>query len=776
MAGFAAYFRRATGRAAYPYQVRLAELPIGNRILQVPTGAGKTAAAIVGWLYRRDQGDGPRRLVYCLPMRVLVEQTAEEARQWCQRVAPGVSVRVLMGGDVDTEWDVHPEAPAILVGTQDMLLSRALNRGYAMSRFRWPAHFGLLNNDAYWVCDEVQLMGDGLATTAQLAAFRTKVGTFGRCPTLWMSATLDREMLRTIDFEDVPDVLPLGDDDRQEASLRVRLEASKAVHAAPPECRTAAGLAAFLAGEHKAGTQTLVVVNRVPRAQAVFDEFRKVAAKIPCQLLHSRYRPHEKKEWHTILNEQVPDAGRVLISTQVVEAGVDISSALLVTDLAPWPSLVQRFGRCNRAGEHTDGARIYWIDRPLTGAMKDGALTDEMARPYHVSELEEAESRLGGLRSASPATLPDFRVPYRPDHVLRRSDLIDLFDTTPDLSGYDLDVSRFIRDENSRDVQVAWRAELPGGANREAAPSRDELCSVPIGDLAALLKTGKRSSQVEGVTWDALDGEWVPLRPDTTLRPGMVIVMASSSGCYDPERGWDPKGKTPVPAVPSPIPEEATGDDPGTFRYYAQSLEAHAREVRQQMRSILDSLGDLDLGDYVERLLEAALRHDWGKAHPVFQATVNPGGEGPLLAKTKGTGRHARKHFRHELASALAILQTGGDDLTAYLAGAHHGKVRLSIRALPGEAKPEQKGVRFARGIHDGDVLKAGRLGGIEVSEIRMDLEPMVLGRASGEQRSWVERMAGLRDRLGPFRLAFLESLIVASDIRASGDPQEVME
>ena len=55
-----------------------------------------------------------------------------------------------MGGEDSGEWDIHPEREAILIGTQDMLLSRALNRGYGMSRYRWPMHFGLLNNDALW--------------------------------------------------------------------------------------------------------------------------------------------------------------------------------------------------------------------------------------------------------------------------------------------------------------------------------------------------------------------------------------------------------------------------------------------------------------------------------------------------------------------------------------------------------------------------------------------------------------------------------------------------
>ena len=49
------------------------------------------------------------------------------------------------------------------------------------------------------------------------------------------------------------------------------------------------------------------------------------------------------------------------MATQVIEAGVDLSSQLLITDLAPYASLVQRFGRCNRAGELTE-ARIFWVD------------------------------------------------------------------------------------------------------------------------------------------------------------------------------------------------------------------------------------------------------------------------------------------------------------------------------------------------------------------------------------------------------------------------------
>ena len=107
-------------------------------------------------------------------MRTLVEQTREECVKWLKNLQldEEIGVHILMGGenpaDGDLKWVEHPERDAILIGTQDMLLSRALNRGYGMSRYRWPVHFALLNNDCLWVLDETQLMGVGLTTSAQL--------------------------------------------------------------------------------------------------------------------------------------------------------------------------------------------------------------------------------------------------------------------------------------------------------------------------------------------------------------------------------------------------------------------------------------------------------------------------------------------------------------------------------------------------------------------------------------------------------------------------------
>jgi CRISPR-associated endonuclease/helicase Cas3 len=753
---FASFFGRATGLPPYPYQERLAAEPLTSRLIRIPTGLGKTAAVILAWLWKRktDPDRTPRRLVYCLPMRVLVEQTRDKAKEWVAKLGLGTQTEVytLMGGEVEETWEISPERPAILVGTQDMLLSRALNRGYAMSRYRWPVHFGLLNNDCLWVCDEVQLMGDGLATSAQLAAFRRRFGTFGDCPTIWMSATVGSEMLRSADLRDAPATGGLLPEDLAHEAVARRLTAPKHVEKAPGGAATARGLAQFLAQLLRPGSQTIAVVNTVPRAREVFDEIRRLLdGDAPCHILHSRFRPAEKRRWAELLESQVPRQGRILIATPVIEAGVDISSSALVTDLAPWPNLVQRFGRCNRAREFR-AADVFWIDqRP-------------QAAPYEPEELDRAAEIISGLSSASPGDLPNYAPSYEPVHVLRRQDLVDLFDTTPDLSGYDLDVSRFIRSEQDRDVLLAWRSGEPGA--RDDAPARDELCSAPIHEVKAFLKK-KRAW-----TWNALAGEWVRVSEDE-LRPGMVLILLARDGGYDVTRGLDLKSAGPVPPAPlTAAREEGNDDDPRTFLRYAQTLAAHSREVQAAMQDLLEALGP---SEYGQELLMAALHHDWGKAHPVFQSTVNPDGRADLLAKCETQGKHARKRFRHELAGALGLLQTGAPSLAAYLVAAHHGKVRLSIRALPDEDRPNAAGVKFARGIHDGDALPEVRLGDQVKPALKIDLEPMLLGESPAGEPSWMERMLTLRDQIGVFRLAYLEALMVAADWRASAAPKEVL-
>ncbi len=221
---FSQWFEAVSGHQPHRWQSELASASeCHSRVIRIPTGFGKTEGALLSWLWHRvvlNDRAWPRRLVWCLPMRVLVEQTIAVARAllsgqgllWDGVGAHDgkVGAHLLMGGVVSEEWHLHPEQTAILIGTQDMLLSRSLNRGYAAPRARWPMEFGLLNQDALWVFDEVQLMDTGLATSAQLQAFRDldSRSSVRPCRSWWMSATLQKRWLRSIDTAALIDSVP----------------------------------------------------------------------------------------------------------------------------------------------------------------------------------------------------------------------------------------------------------------------------------------------------------------------------------------------------------------------------------------------------------------------------------------------------------------------------------------------------------------------------------------------------------------------------------------
>jgi CRISPR-associated endonuclease/helicase Cas3 len=224
---FRELFVSATGLPEpYEWQRDLALREEPARVVAAPTGAGKREAILLDWLWRRlfnpDEAERrrtPRRLLIALPMRVLVEQTLTRARdaldrlERAGRLPRSVRVYPLMGGMADDSWALEPEREAVLVGTIDMLLSRALNRGFGRRRSAWPIDFGLVNSDCQWVFDEVQLMDAAVATSCQLQAFRERFALAAPAHTVWMSATLEPSWLETVDHcaPDPAEVVGVGD-------------------------------------------------------------------------------------------------------------------------------------------------------------------------------------------------------------------------------------------------------------------------------------------------------------------------------------------------------------------------------------------------------------------------------------------------------------------------------------------------------------------------------------------------------------------------------------
>lgn len=838
---FNTLFELATNHPPYAYQQRLAcgggdRVDCQSLLIDIPTGLGKTAAVVMAWLWNRvlhpdatHRESWPRRLVYCLPMRTLVEQTRDEAKDWIKNLVElgylketdKPRVIVLMGGetleDEEKDWDLYPERTCILIGTQDMLLSRALNRGYGMSRARWPMHFGLLNNDCLWVLDETQLMGVGVTTAAQLDGLREKLGRKGQTHTWWASATLDQRLIETPDRAPPPKQLSLNSYDKSDPEVLARVASIKKVSrsqailgADTSSAKTPYidALAGEILAKHQTDSLTIVILNRVDRARELYSVFEKRAktSKLPPRLLiHSRFRPMEREK---LAIEMQQPGERILIATQAIEAGVDLSARTLFTELAPWSSLIQRFGRCNRKGEFNadGGAEIHWIDL----VPENEKAATGLALPYDTAQLDRSRSLLESLSesgsNASPQALRALanEEPLAETHVLRRRDLVDLFDTTPDLAGLDLDVGRYIRDGDDRDVQIFWR-DLEAKTrtpDSQIRPQRPELVRVAVNDFKKFAQKQRDSIW----TWDALDGEWVSLYQAPQIAPGRIYLLATQVGGYAAEIGWtgDPRHR-PDPVLdieidePQASPRDGPTDDESDGAYL--SLTLHTSDVVKTCREISDTVPSLlDESDRA-CLLTAALWHDVGKAQACFQHLLKEGRDDipahltdAILAKSKRVasgGRPIRPHFRHELASALAWLSAGNEtephkqSLIAYLIASHHGKVRLSLRAMPGERIPvdedgnTQPERLYARGVWDGEYLPGEDLPDINIEGVPARLGPLDLAlmRLGGSPTapSWTNRILVLRDApgIGPFRLAWLETILRAADGRASAHPSK---
>jgi CRISPR-associated endonuclease/helicase Cas3 len=838
---------RATWKP-HPWQLQLAaNQDCESRLIRIPTGLGKTLGVLAAWAYHRlhrNDASWPRRLVWCLPMRTLVDQTANEADAFVRKIGMEKTVGVfrLMGGVDEARWYADPERSAILIGTQDMLLSRALNRGYAMGRAAWPRAFGMIHADALWVMDEVQLMGVGLTTSAQIQTFwnsdRDRWGNFAPLPrsTWWMSATLQPDWLRSPETTAyLPDWrkkgISINEDDRKGTTWETQ---KKLTIAETPvgDCGTRI---VDLHREHvpdpHCGRQTLVVVNTVKKARELYASVEKSlkgsGSKAELRLIHSRFRPYDRKGWvGDFLSRKTlnPGVDRIVIATQVVEAGVDISASCLFSELAPWPSLVQRFGRAARYGGE---ATVVVID--------PAAADEKQAAPYAIEELNAARTALRKLTGASILDLENFEAtiakgepdflqelyPFEPLHVLLRHEFEELFDTAPDLSGADLDVSRFIREgEDQRDLQVFWRHWDGYRPPDDVAPFSDELCSVGILDAKGWVAKAAKDTRGSVWAWNYVDGVWAECRADT-LRPGMILLISAEVGGYDPQLGFT--GEKPKKGAVSLDLSRVIGSGITTPADYQESSDIPSQAIWKTIGTHGKEAGKigaeiartLSLSDSWQRLIDLSLRlHDWGKAHPAFALgtyRVHPSradlAKAPpeawpaksllynpdRLASQTGKKYGKRSGFRHELASALALLEllnrffpehpafkqpaglwleqseddssrseesaiseglvetsngngianelnglTGDEfDLALFLIASHHGKVRVNLQASPLDQRFPYENRNYVglgmpiRGVRDGDPVFAISLNDRDGNDVLMPDLQLSLAPAS---------------------------------------------
>lgn len=165
-----------------------------------------------------------------------------------------------------------------------------------------------------------------------------------------------------------------------------------------------------------------LIVNTVDRAVAVYETLA-VTETGQCVLLHSRMTAEQRRaateRLHHLVGPGAPAGAVLMVATQVAEASLDLDLDLLVTDLAPMASLLQRTGRLwrhsvNLGSGWAHPAQLgYRSGNPIVHVLApvnpDGLVAARFAAlPYTTAELRQAWSQPNCL---DRGTRTVFRIP-----------------------------------------------------------------------------------------------------------------------------------------------------------------------------------------------------------------------------------------------------------------------------------------------------------------------------------------------------------------------------
>ena len=349
---FDRHFKELTGHAPFEWQRRLFEehfmegrLPSA---LDLPTGLGKTSVMAIWYLAQRAGAPVPRRLVYVVDRRAVVDQATVVAERIKKKSCDSaLRISTLRGHYADNrEWLEDPAAPAIIVGTVDMIGSRLLFEGYGVSRGMRPYHAGLLGADTLLVLDESHLVPPFERLLARIARDRDEDNALGP------KEAKDRDLIPR--FRLLPlsatgrdrgdDVFRLTKQDREDPVVRQRLEARKHLVFEPVGDKKLeerlAEAAWTLSREGKAPVRILVYCNSRDVAEKTKKEIeRKVKTPINVELFVGARRVKEREDAKKTLEglgffsgNGRPKEAAFVIATSAGEVGVDLDADHMVMD------------------------------------------------------------------------------------------------------------------------------------------------------------------------------------------------------------------------------------------------------------------------------------------------------------------------------------------------------------------------------------------------------------------------------------------------------------
>lgn len=418
------------GHAPFPWQRALLDRFLYGQVpraLDLPTGLGKTSVIAI-WLIARAAGAlVPRRLVYVVDRRSVVDQATTEAERLREFVEldeglkrslglerRALPISTLRGRYADNRaWLEDPAVPAIILGTVDMIGSRLLFEGYGVSWKMRPYHAGLLGSDSLFVLDEAHLVPPferlleavSSQQTHDLGPAPELVGAIPPVLLLSLSATG-----RALD-----DALILGEEDRADPVIKQRIHARKILDLRPPVAKgdLAARLAEEAIGlEARKGEPHRVLIFCDTREDAVkvagvlgkrsgkMDATPSIGLFVGARRVYERTGLAQWLQDHGfIAGSGLPPRSAFLVATSAAEVGVDLDADAAVMDVVAWERMVQRLGRVNRRGQGSAPVVVV----PIHGDERSPEL-----RAACLALLGKLPSSGGGI-DGSPAALDRVR-------------------------------------------------------------------------------------------------------------------------------------------------------------------------------------------------------------------------------------------------------------------------------------------------------------------------------------------------------------------------------
>ncbi len=426
-------FSNLTGVPPFPWQTALYERFISGyypESASLPTGLGKTSIIAI-WLcaLAAKPDTTPRRLVYAVNRRTVVDQTTAEVVRLCESLkqetelseirntltslcalplptpdASPLAISTLRGQFADNgAWCADPARPAVVVGTVDMIGSGLLFSRYTRGFKTRPLHAGLLAQDALIVHDEAHLEPCFQSLLETIVATQKADAELRKLHCIALTATNRAET------ENSAAPFTLTEADRENETVHKRINATKRLSLVPlEEPDTLDAKLAALAKSKPAGRAVLVFTRSVATALKVAAELNKGEHKRMVAALTGTMRGKERDalaDENRIFQRFLPEKDRAktieplngtvfLVATSAGEVGVNLSADDIVCDLSAYESMAQRFGRVNRFGLSNDSEITVVHETKF-----DSAKPIEAARERTLALLQ----KLNG--SASPAAL-----------------------------------------------------------------------------------------------------------------------------------------------------------------------------------------------------------------------------------------------------------------------------------------------------------------------------------------------------------------------------------